>query len=122
MPNDAGNMHAQRNPPVDASAEAVEPQMERLTRADTQHLAARRTLPRHAPRPARKSSEALASRKAGGHSEKLQALQIDKSLCVLERKARIKREYKVLGQLGSGSFGVVKKVLHVPTGAVRALK
>ena len=72
--------------------------------------------------PNKRAESVLIARKSIVPSDKLQALQIDRSLFITEKKSRIKKEYKILEQLGEGSYGIVKKVLHVPTGSLRALK
>jgi len=35
---------------------------------------------------------------------------------------KVEEDYKILGELGKGSFGKVCKVLHIPTGIIRAMK
>ncbi|CDW86127.1 protein kinase domain containing protein [Stylonychia lemnae] len=49
-------------------------------------------------------------------------LKISKSIFVHECKGQIKSKYRVLENIGKGTYGQVKKVLHKATGELRAMK
>jgi serine/threonine protein kinase len=49
-------------------------------------------------------------------------LNINANQFISEKKGKITKDYKILELVGKGGFGEVKKVVHLVSGDVRAMK